>query len=335
MPEPSIDVVIPVHGGYELTASCLEHLRSQTVGHRVIVVDDASPDDTPDRIERAFHEALVLRQDRNRGFAAACNRAIGAGHGDVVVLLNNDVDAQADFLEQLVAPLSGDDRVGSVAALLVRPGGRAIDSLGLAADRTGAGFARLQGAPVDAVDGPAPRLLGPSGGAAAYRRRALQEVGGLDEAIFMYQEDLDLALRLRTAGWRAAAAPRAVGVHHGSATADRRSAWQRRTAGWSRGYLLRRYGVLRGATAPRALLTELVVVAGDGVISRDLAALRGRLAGWRAARGRPPRPLPTAAIAGEIGFIDSLRLRRADYAVPGGAPGSSAGNADEPDPRTH
>lgn len=320
MREPSIDVVVPIHGGYELTASCLEHLRAQTRAHRVVVVDDASPDDTADRVERGFREALVLRQGRNRGFAAACNRGIAAGTGDVVVLLNNDVDAQPDFLEELVAPLRDHDSVGCVAALLVRPDRRAIDSLGLTADPTGAGFARLQGAPVAAAGGRAPPLLGPSGGAAAYRRTALDEVGGLDEEIFMYQEDLDLALRLRGAGWDAAAAPRAVGLHHGSATAQRRSARQRRTAGWSRGYLLRRYGVLRGRTAPRALLTELVVVAGDAVVSRDLAALRGRVAGWRGARGHAARALPDGAIAAEIGFMESLRLRRADYGAAGPPP---------------
>jgi hypothetical protein len=116
-----------------------------------------------------------------------------------------------------------------------------------------------------------------------------------------------------------------VAVHHGSATARRRSAFQRRTAGWSRGYLLRRYGVLRGRTAPRALLTELVVVAGDGVISRDLAALRGRVAGWRAARGAPRHALPPGAIS-DLGFAASLRLRRADYAAAAaGAPAPELG----------
>jgi N-acetylglucosaminyl-diphospho-decaprenol L-rhamnosyltransferase len=311
----SIDVVVPVHGGHEMTASCLRHLREQTVAHGVIVVDDASPDDTPDRIEREFAEVRLLRQPANRGFAAACNRGVAASQSDVVVLLNNDVDARPDFLERLVAPLAGDDRLGSVAPLLVRPGGRTIDSVGLAADRTAAGFARLQGAPVAAAGRPVPRLLGPSGGGAAYRRSAVQAVGALDERIFMYQEDLDLALRLRAAGWAAAVAPEAVAVHLGSATSQRRSRWQRRTAGWSRGYLLRRYGVMRGAAAPRALLTELIVVAGDAAISRDLAALRGRLAGWRAARGEPRRALPREGVASEIGFAQSLRLRRADLAA--------------------
>jgi hypothetical protein len=58
-----------------------------------------------------------------------------------------------------------------------------------------------------------------------------------------------------------------------------------------------------------------VVVAGDAVFSRDLAALRGRLAGWRGARGTERRELPATGIATGLGFAESLRLRRADYAA--------------------
>ena len=70
-----------------------------------------------------------------------------------------------------------------------------------------------------------------------------------------------------------------------------------------------------GDTAPRALATEAIVVLGDLAISRDLAALRGRLAGWRAAGHQPrsPRP-PVEAIEAGIGLRDSLALRRGVYA---------------------
>ncbi|MGA9284412.1 MAG: glycosyltransferase family 2 protein, partial [Solirubrobacteraceae bacterium] len=155
---------------------------------------------------------------------------------------------------------------------------------------------------------------GPAGGAAAYRRTAWEQVGGLDEAIFAYSEDLDLALRLRAAGWGAAVVPEAVGMHLGSATHGHRSAWQRRHAGFARGYLLRRYGVLRGRHAPRALATEAGVALGDALVSRDLAALTGRIAGWRSARGLLRRETPDGALAPEIGMLESLALRRGIYA---------------------
>jgi N-acetylglucosaminyl-diphospho-decaprenol L-rhamnosyltransferase len=104
-------------------------------------------------------------------------------------------------------------------------------------------------------------------------------------------------------------------IHLGSATAGRGSAPQRRHAAAARGYLLRRYGVLHGRRAPRALATEAIVVAGDAVLSHDLSALRGRLAGGRAAHRIVQRALPGDGLDPTIGFLRSLRLRKADRAI--------------------
>jgi GT2 family glycosyltransferase len=312
--ETTIDVVIPTFGGWELTESCLRHLARQTARHSVIVADNGSPDGTPERIRDRFPDVRLLEMGENLGFAVACNRGVEAGSGDVVVLLNNDVDCRPDFLQRLVAPLK-DPRVGSVASLLLFPGQERIYSYGLAVDSTLAVFARQMGSPVSEATLGQPRLMGPDGAAAAYRRSAWTEAGGLDERIFAYYEELDLGLRLRSLGWETAAAGQAIAVHHRSGTFGRRSAWQRYNGGFSRGYLLRRYGVLRRKTALRALTTEVLVVLGDAAISRDGSALRGRVAGWRAARGLSCHPRPPAeAIDTGITFRESMRLRRTAYA---------------------
>jgi N-acetylglucosaminyl-diphospho-decaprenol L-rhamnosyltransferase len=305
-------VVIATYNGWDFTASCLGHLRDQSLRGRVTVVDNGSEDGTPQRLREAFPEVRVIAFPANRGFGAACNAGIAAGDAPVVVVLNNDVEAEPSFLAELVAPLTADGALGSVAPVLLNAYSGRIDNVGLCVDPTGAGFARLQGLPVDHAACPTPLLLGPSGGAAAYRRTALEEAGAFDERIFLYSEDLDLAMRLRSAGWRSSVAPAAVGRHHGSATAHRRSAWQRKHAGFSRGYLIARY---RLARHPRTLLTEAVVVGGEALFSRDLAALRGRIAGWRAARGLPRRALPAEAVENRLRLRASLRLRRADYGV--------------------
>jgi GT2 family glycosyltransferase len=313
MTEPassSIDVVVPTYNHWELTERCLAHLAAQSVEHTVVVSDDGSSDGTPDRVRSSFPYAHVVAGEQNEGFAAACNRGAAAGAGAVVVLVNNDVRPRPTFLERLVAPISRDEQVGSVAALLLRPDEQTIDSVGLAADATFAGFPRLAGRPLAQATSERPALAGPSGGAAAYRRAAWEQVGGLDESIFFYLEDLDLALRLRAAGWAAAAAPDAIAVHLGSATAGARPERMRFSSGFSRAYLLRRYGVLRTGAGPRAILTEALVSLGDLALSRDLAAARGRLAGWRAAAGAPQRPRPPLdAVERRIGFLRSLRLR--------------------------
>lgn len=313
-PSPAVDVVIVAYNRYDLTESCLRHLSAQTLAHRTIVIDNGSTDDTSERVASDWPDVALQRLPDNRGFAEACNRGVAAGDGELVVLLNNDVDVQPDFVERLVAPLLDDPGIGSVAALMLQPGEQRIDSAGLASDAVLGGFPRLQGRPSSEARRERPLLAGPAGTAAAYRRTAWEQVGGLDEAIFAYMEDLDLALRLRSAGWRSTLAPDAVGVHLGSATHGHRSSRQRRNGGFGRGYVLRRYGLLRGREAPRALATEAVVVLADLAISRDLEALRGRLSGWRAARRLPRRQRPPAdAIDPSIGFRDSLALRRGVY----------------------
>jgi N-acetylglucosaminyl-diphospho-decaprenol L-rhamnosyltransferase len=305
---PTVDVVIPTHGGWAITERCLLHLREQTRAHRVVVVDDVSPDDTVARIRAGFPEVELLVLERNVGYGSACNRGVAHGDSEFVVLMNSDVEAEPAMLERLLAPLEQDATLGSASPLLLRPDGT-IDAFGICADVTAAGFLRLPGQPPSAVDGPTPALLGPYGAVAAFRRSALDQVGLLDERIFMYGEELDLALRLRGAGWGATAVADARGVHLGGATIGVGSAKQRRNSGFGRGYLLRAYGILRGRHGPRALLVELIVCVGDAIRSRDLEATRGRWAGWRAGRDADSRPRTGLGVDRSIGTLRSLRMR--------------------------
>lgn len=310
----SIDVVIPTFERWDLTERCLLHLRDQTVVHSVIAVDNGSTDGTPEHISALFPQVRLVELGANLGFAVACNRGVAEGTGDIVVLMNNDVEANPDFLEKLVQPFDEDGKVGCAAALLVQPGEQSIDSMGLAVDRTLAGFPRLRGRPPTDATSSSPVLAGPSGGGGAYRRTVWEDVSGLDEGVMFYGEDVDLALRIRAAGWKAAAAPEAVAVHLGSASAGHRSAWQRYQGGYARGHFLRRYRIFSTGGWARAAATELVVVAGDAVLGRDLNALRGRIAGWRAAAGVEPLPKPPReAIDRTISFLESLRLRLGVY----------------------
>jgi N-acetylglucosaminyl-diphospho-decaprenol L-rhamnosyltransferase len=307
----TVDVVVVAYNRYELTESCLRHLQRQTIDHNVVVVDNGSRDDTYARLRAEWLDVHVERFEDSCGYPQAANRGVAAGTGDIVVLLNNDVDVGASFLERAIAPMR-DAEVGSVAVLLMQPGGERIDSVGMTADTVLAAYPRLRGLPSTAAGKGHPVLLGPGGAAGVYRRSAWTQVGGMDEAIDFYMEDFDLALRLGLAGWRTVAEPGAIGVHLGSATFGRRNRNVRRHGGFGRGYLLRRYGLLRGPRAARTVATETIVVFADTLISRDLAALRGRVAGWRAGGAHPQLTRPPARfIDSGIGFCESLvrRLR--------------------------
>jgi GT2 family glycosyltransferase len=312
-----VDVAIVAYRRYDLTHSCLEHLYRQTVPPRITVCDNGCVEQTAVRVAGDFPDVRVVTLDHNMPYPIACNRAVAAGDQEIVVMMNNDVDVRPDFVERVLVTFDHDPRVGSVATLLVSPGEEFIDSVGLTADVTLSGWPRLARRRRAEANRDRPRLLGPAGAAAAFRRSAWEQVGGLDEGIPAYLEDFDLALRLRQAGWSTALALEAVGVHIGSATFGYRSREQRRRAGFARAYLLRRYRILRSRHAARALLTEGLVIAGDAVISRDFAALQGRIQGWHAALGMEPRPRPPAeAIDASIGFRESLRLREGGFRKP-------------------
>jgi GT2 family glycosyltransferase len=188
--------------------------------------------------------------------------------------------------------------------VLIDPETGLIDAAGVEVDSGLAGYAYLGGSAPTAAEGPPDGMLGPCGGAAAYRRSAFEAAGGFDERIFAYSEDLELALRLRAAGWRCVLAPGARGLHLGSATLGARTREQARHAAYSRGYVVGRYRVGFGWVA-----VELAVALANVVLLRSFAPLRDRVAGWRKGRSHPARPVPEDAVSPALTGPRALRRR--------------------------
>lgn len=308
------DVVIVTWRGRDLTLRCLEHLAPQCAagGHRLVVVDNASGDGTVEAVAERFPDVALIELEDNVGFGRACNAGAATGARPAVVLVNNDVFVHDGFLDALLAPLRDDETVGSVAGMTLQPrddGAEVVDAFGIELDPTLTAYNRLRHRAPD--DPGAGVLAGPSGGAAAYRRTAWEQVGGFDDRLFAYGEDVDLALRLHLAGWSAADAPGARGVHLGGATTGIDSPVQRRLAGFQRAFMLRRYGVLRSRDALRAVAFEALIVAFGALRFRTLEPLRGRVAGWRAAaRGGGRLPIPAGAVDRSITAREQLRRAR-------------------------
>jgi N-acetylglucosaminyl-diphospho-decaprenol L-rhamnosyltransferase len=300
------DVVIPTWRARELLDRCLRALAADPSPKRVIVVDNASGDGTSDMVREAFPDVVLVQLEENVGFGRAVNAGVLAGEGEAIVLVNNDVLVEPGFVDAIVAPFAS-PRVGMVAGLTTIPGSGLVDAFGIELDRGLAAYNRARHAPVGS---PAGRLAMPSGGAAAYRRSAWEAAGGFDEALFAYGEDVDLGLRLRAMGWEAAEAPAARGVHLGGASAGVDSPLQRELAGFSRGFLLRRYGILASRAAPHALAIEALVVGWGLLRHRTLAPLRARVRGWRAAGQGSRRPVPPGAIDPAIGLGEAVRRLR-------------------------
>lgn len=313
---PSAAVVIPTLDARELLGRTLESLRAQTVPVAVTVVDNASRDDTAEMVRRRFPEVRLVRNTRNLGFGRAIGRGAEGLAADVLVLVNNDVICEPDFVEHILAPFA-DPSVGMVAGVLtqLRAPGR-IDTAGIALDTTLGARDHLGDRPVTALAG-APAPAGPCGGAAAYRMTAFRAAGGFDPAIFAYWEDVDLALELHRLGWRCALAPGARAEHHHGATLGAGSPRQRELEAFGRAFVLAKHGVVarRPLTMAKVALRDWPGLLVHLVVRRETAPLRARRAGARAGRARrrpgaPPLHLATAGVGATLAGQAAFLVRR-------------------------
>jgi GT2 family glycosyltransferase len=204
-------VVVNYNGG-ELLRRCLASvLAQQPPADEVVVVDNASSDGSTEHLPEGV---TLLRQPDNRGYGAGVNAGLAATRAPFVLTLNADTELQPGCLAAAAAALDADPALGSVAPRVLAADDTArIDASGIGlTSRLGQLNLDhgLAAADVDEVPRP---VLGPLGGAALWRRSALERVGGFPEQWFLYWEDIDVSLRLQRAGHGCVTAPRAR-VHH-------------------------------------------------------------------------------------------------------------------------
>jgi GT2 family glycosyltransferase len=220
-----VSVIVVNWNRRDLLRACLTSLGSQTeTGFEIIVVDNGSADGSAEMVERQFTGVRLIRNSENRGFCAANNQGIAASQGDFIALLNNDAEADADWLRALVDALEARPDCGMAASkILVWEDPGQIDKAGHLIYPDGQNRGRGSGEPDRGQYDVLEETLWPDGCAALYRRRMLSEIGGFDEDFFAYADDAELGLRARIAGWRCVYAPASVVRHHRGATLGLRS----------------------------------------------------------------------------------------------------------------
>jgi GT2 family glycosyltransferase len=229
----------------------------------------------------------------------------------VIVLLNDDSVVDPGYVERLIAPL--DPGAGIVmAAGVMRDAAEPelIETAGIEIDRTLLAYDYLNGEPLEVLDREVADPTGPSGAVAAFDRDAFLEVGGFDEALFAYLEDVDLVLRLRLAGGSCRLARDARGSHEHSGTLGAGSARKDYLAGYGRAYLLRKWSVFAPRRLPGIAARELVLGGGQVLIDRNLGPLRGRVAGLRSSPERRPFPADALHDPPSMGQVLARRWRR-------------------------
>ncbi len=198
---PTVAAIVINYNGREVVKACIDSLLAQSrLPDEVFLIDNASEDDTPERVRAWFPSVHVIRNERNLGFPAACNVGIRRSRSDLVAILNNDIVVEPTWLENLLNHTS--EPWSFWASRVVRTDRpEIIDSAGDGMAVIGAAFKIGHGRTFLHYQQNR-EVFGPSAAAALYRRELLEETEGFDEDFFLIYEDADLNLRARLLGHR-------------------------------------------------------------------------------------------------------------------------------------
>ncbi|NBC17963.1 MAG: glycosyltransferase [Bacteroidetes bacterium] len=221
---PLVSIVIVTWNALPLLQQCLPSVVATDYPNlEIILADNASSDGSAEWVEAMHPSVTIVRHPENWAFARGNNAALDHAEGDYVLLLNNDVEVPPDWLDPLVATMETHPDVGAVQPKLLQHHARSrfeyAGGAGGFLDRFGYPFTRGRlffTLEEDRGQYDDPRdVFWATGAALLLRRRALDEVGLLDEQFWMHMEEIDLCWRLWRQGWRVRVEPRSTVYHIG------------------------------------------------------------------------------------------------------------------------
>jgi GT2 family glycosyltransferase len=199
-----VSLIVVGHNSLAMLPECLKRLNAYYPAAELIVVDSGSSDGSPKWVQQNYPQAKLLELP-NRGYPYAVNRGLEAATGCWIVEMNSDVYLNAGDLEALQKALESEPRAAFAGPTLVTPEGR-LQSFG---PLYAFNYWNLH----------QPRSVSwISGALMMVRKEALEEIGGMDERLFLYNEDLEWCARARRKGWKVLLVPRKVLHLGGSST---------------------------------------------------------------------------------------------------------------------
>jgi GT2 family glycosyltransferase len=219
---PLVSVVILNYNGKKFIDVLFESLyKTRYRPVEWIMVDNASQDDSVAQTRQKFPDVKIILSPNNLGYTGGNNLGIQSARGKYVVLLNNDVEVESDWLTHLVAAAEADDTIAALQpklnSMINRGYFEYAGASGGFIDRWG--FPFLRGRIFDTIEPDRAQyddvreVFWASGAALFLRKAALDEAGWLDEIFFMHFEEIDLCWRLHLLGYKVKVIPQAL-VHH-------------------------------------------------------------------------------------------------------------------------
>lgn len=204
------------------TIECLSALKKDRYPNRkTLVIDNASSDDSVEKIRRSFPEVEILENEKNEGFARGFNLGIKKcldREADYVLVLNNDVNTSGDFLEPLVQRFLSDKKIGIVSPKILSPDGT-INALGVRVDYRRGNFPAI-GRGAENKEIKPQELEAMAGSCFLVSKELFGKIGLIPEDYFFYFEETDLCLRTRRAGYKIYLEPKSTVIHKGGASSN-------------------------------------------------------------------------------------------------------------------
>ena len=218
-----VSIIIPNYNGISHLKDCFDSLRNQTYKNfKIHLVDNNSSDDSVKFTNENFPEIETVSLDSNTGFAKAVNTGIKYSLKDekikYIVLLNNDIECDIYFINELIKGYKTDD-TGSVACKMLNYYNRdIIDDAGDFIKKKGSPYARGHSEKDTGQYDKEEFIWGACAGAAIYKREVFEKIGFFDEDFFAYYEDVDFNFRMQLAGYKCYYNPKAVCYHKRGST---------------------------------------------------------------------------------------------------------------------
>lgn len=293
MTVPQLSIIIVNWNTRDLTVDCLRSIYAAPDGLslEVILIDNASSDDTVEAVRREFPQVNLICSPRNLGFAGANNIGLQQARGEALLLLNSDTMVPSGALGAACAYLHAHPEVGMCGVKLLNPDGTFQTSYArfpslvselLSATGMGVRLVSPYYPSPQPVDGEGAQEVDWVAGAFLLLRRSVYEqVGGMDTGFFMYSEETDWCYRIKQAGWSIRYLPDISVIHVGGASTRQRSAAMTAELNKSKiRFFEKHYGPARA----RRLRTGLLAVYwGRECVSRVMAAVAAgdRKARWQ------------------------------------------------------